>query len=474
MTPMRMDEAARAMNGRLSAPTNATVTGVSTDTRTLASGDLFFALRGPNFDGHAFVRQALAGGAIGAVAADDFDAGESIERLIRVDDPRAALGRLASAHRKQCNATVIAVTGSNGKTTTTQLIHHVLGGSLRGHAARKSFNNNIGVPLTLLSGAVDDDYIVVEVGTNAPGEIAALGRLVEPDIAVVLNAGECHLAMLGSREGVAAEKLSLLDCQAAGGRAIVNGDDDALQKQLQQRNIQRLVRFGLERDADVRGEVVATDADGCRFRVNDCDAYALRVPGRHNVYNALAAVAVADAMGIDPTVIADRLRRFALPDMRLQHEACGGVDLLFDGYNANPQSMVAAFDVIAQRPCRGRRVLILGDMFELGEASHALHRRVGESISRAKADLLIAVGESARTLADAAGHRIPTHCFPTTDVTAAAAPLLLHDGDLVLIKGSRGMHLETVRDAIRRRYAGAAPARATAATGKASACSTTS
>jgi UDP-N-acetylmuramoyl-tripeptide--D-alanyl-D-alanine ligase len=460
VTPLTLDEVVRAIHGRVLAPLKVgRVTGVSTDSRTIRPGDVFFAVKGPNFDGHDFAAAALDRGAVAAVV--EFGAerreglGADAGGLIRVRDTTAALGTLAAYYRKQLAATVIAVTGSNGKTTVKLMIDHVLAGSHHGRSAPRSFNNQIGVPLTLLSAEASDDYLVVEIGTNAPGEVAALGQLVEPNVAVVTNVSEAHLEGLGTLEGVVAEKLSLLKHLRPGGRAILNADCKELRAALPSERRYALTTFGHAPEADVRVTSLALDDDAVRFEVNDRFEYRLQVPGRHNVSNALAAIAVARRVGLEHAEIAPRLATFSLPPMRLESHRLGPLEVLFDGYNANPASMAAALEVLRGRTCRGRKVAVLGDMAELGRSAERLHRRLGEQVAGGGATVLAAVGRWAGAVAEAAAETIERHTFDTTEAALEALPGLLRPGDLVLIKGSRTMRLERVVDALRARFGGA-------------------
>lgn len=468
MKTLTLEETVRAMRGRITAqPNAATVGGVSTDSRTVERGDLFFALRGPNFDGHTFVTDVLKRGAAGAVVAADAANTNKLTRqtsgLIWVDDPRLALGRLATYHRRHVAATVVGVTGSNGKTTVKRMLDHVLSGSRRGIASPKSFNNDVGVPLTLLSADGACDYVIVEIGTNAPGEIRTLGRIAEPNFAVITNAGESHLEKLGSVDGVAEEKASLLSCVKSGGQAAVNADDAALMRHLSRDPAVRLTRFGTSQFADLRASDVELGPASSSFVINERFAFNLPVPGRHNVMNALATIAAARGMGLAHEEIAERLQTFRLPAMRLEAEDVGGVELVFDAYNANPQSMAAALDVFARNEHRGRRVLVLGDMNELGAASEALHRKLGEALVAVHADVLIVVGQWAHAVVSAAPRSFETHVFTDNEAAARSVATLIAPGDLVLMKASRGLQFERLRDALRTAFAKPRPAEAGAA-----------
>lgn len=478
MKALTAEEVVRAVQGRCLLPIHAgSVTGVSTDSRTLRAGDVFFALKGPTFDGRDFVRGALERGAVAAVVAFGAERSSGLSSdtpgLIWVRDTMAALARLAAYYRKQLSATVIAVTGSNGKTTVKLMVDHVLSGSYSGRAAPKSFNNQVGVPLTLLSAEAGDRYLVVEIGTNAPGEVAALGRLVEPNIAVVTNASEAHLEGLASVEGVAEEKLSLLNWLRPGGCAAVNIDCGVLRSFLPGGGRMTLTKFGSSPEADLRVTDVSPRDGAMVFEVNGRFAYRLAVPGRHNVSNALAAIAVARRMGLEHDQIASRLATFALPPMRLETHRLGRVEVVFDGYNANPASMSAALEVLAERDWDGRKVLVLGDMNELGAAAERLHRDLGRRLSRSGASVLVAVGQWAETLVRAVPKSLERYTFATTEAAADRLARLLAPGDLVLIKGSRALRLERLVDAVRARFGGPAAGGASDGEPRGLPCSTT-
>lgn len=507
MKPLTFEEVVSALEGVPDRPVPpGSIRRVTTDSRTVESGDLFVAIRGDRFDGHDFVGRAFAAGAAAAVVRDDFDApvvGEAHGAeflspgalLIRVPDPVAAMGRLARFYRRSVigpSATVVAVTGSNGKTTTKAMIDHLLSGRRHGRSSIRSFNNAIGVPLTLLSAEPSDVYVICEVGTNAPGEIAALAHLIEPDVAVVTGVSAAHLEGLGTVEKVAEEKLSLLRHLRPDGCAIVNGDQELLRRVLDRdphlRRIRR-VTFGAWSEADLRLTEVqpipgsgraddrpeahpTTDAHpvddarpardghaangwcpGMAFRVNNRFAYRLGVPGRHNVMNALAAIAVARRFNMDHAEIAERLATFTLPDMRLQFERAGTLTLINDAYNANPASVAAAVDVLTQIAASGRRVLIVGDMRELGDASESLHREVAERIGTSPIDMVVAVGEYAkmvaRTIRIASRGRAEVHAHGSTATARRRLAGYLKPDDTVLIKGSRALGMEVLVKRIR-------------------------
>jgi UDP-N-acetylmuramoyl-tripeptide--D-alanyl-D-alanine ligase len=425
------------------------VTGVSTDSRRIKEGDLFFALRGPNFDGHAFAAEVLAKGATAIVAEKgaELAAGVDIKRVLLVEDTVTALGKLAGYYRGTLSGTVIAVTGSNGKTTTKELIYHILSKRYRGGRSVKSFNNHIGVPLTLLSCEADDEFLVAEVGTNHPGEIDQLGGIVRPDVAVIVNAGESHLEGFGSVDRVAAEKASLAKHVKSGGAVVVNGDRELLSKLVGESSAPA-IRFGFSEANDMRITSLESDAAGVRFEVNGKFWFELPVLGRHNALNGLAAIVVARRMGFEMEEIGEAMKDFTLPGMRLELTKVGDVTILNDAYNANPASMGAALEVLRDYPAMGRRVFCCGQMFELGQRTREYHLELARKIGEAGVDVMVAVGEYAEAMvkeAKSAGMKAKqTYAFSTSEAAGEAIGKIVRGGDLVLVKGSRMTAMEKI------------------------------
>lgn len=449
MRPLTLMEMSAAMGGRIVGDVSIPgVTNVCTDSRAVAPGALFFALKGENHDGHAFVNEVLDAGATAAVVTEitAVDAKHHVcGRLIHVPDTLAALGRLAAWYRRQFAAQVIAVVGSNGKTTTKDMIAAVLGTKRRGRAAKASFNNAVGVPLTLLSVEPADEFVVVEIGTNHPGEIVALGRIAQPDMAVITSIGEEHLEFFGDVESVAAEEFSILTCLR--GRAFVVVSKQAAHFAAEEATSPYTkLTYGLEPDADLRASDITAAADGQRFKVNNRTEYLLPVLGRHNVVNALAAVAVGSRFRMSPEEIAAGLKNVHLPPMRMQRTEVGGVTVINDAYNANPSSMAVAMEVLDQLNEPRRKVLILGDMRELGDRSRGCHQELGRQAGRSTAQLIIAVGANSRAVADAAVSIASTtkriYSYPTVELAAEKLPDLIQPGDVVLLKASRAIRLE--------------------------------
>ncbi len=466
MIKLVLNEIIEAVGGacRGEAPT-ISVSGVTIDSRKVASGELFFAIPGPRFDGHDFVAPALADGAIAAiVATKGYDralgrlpadmADDARNRLIEVPDTVEALGRLASFHRRQLSADVIAVVGSNGKTTTKAMIDHVLSARLKGRCSPKSFNNAIGVPLTLLAAQSSDEYLVVEIGTNAPGEIAALGRLAEPNMAVITCIAEEHLEGLGDIEGVATEETSILRTLRNGGFAAVNIDAPEVRERLPDAKA-TICTFGRNPDADVHLTEVRYEPPWTHFTVNGRFDYRLSVVGAHNAINATAAIVVARRLGFEHEEIAARLESFAALPMRNEIVDLGPVIVINDAYNANPHSAVAALDVLQSVAAR-RRIAVFGEMRELGPRAAELHRRIAERLPRYDIDRVVLIGPAAEMMHDALIEQgVPSMCVRRCETVEEGGDYLageLRDGDVVLLKGSRAVGLERLIEPMRRRF----------------------
>jgi UDP-N-acetylmuramoyl-tripeptide--D-alanyl-D-alanine ligase len=436
--------------------------GASIDTRTLRAGQVFVALRGERVDGHDFLDAAAERGASLAV----IDSPETVGDLTRlhgrmgvlvVPDAAAALLRLGAAARAAMGVTrVVSIGGSNGKTTTTRLAQAVLSAGLRGTASPKSFNNALGVPLTLLNAMPGDAFVVAEVGTNAPGEIASLARVVRPDVAVVTSIGREHLEGLGSLEGVAREEAAILADLAPGGVAILNADAPHLIEMartiLAGRKDASVVTFGTGEAADLRITLTQHTSDGLRITINKRETYAAPLVGRHNAGNIAAAVGIGKRFGLDAGTINAGLANTQPPEHRLQRHTIGGVFILDDAYNANPESMRAAIEAFAEIAHGAtRRVAVLGDMLELGPDSPMLHREIGGHVAdRGAADVALLVGPLSAETARAIGTgRISVrHFADNSPETIDTIARFLRPGDAVLLKGSRRMALERVVTAL--------------------------
>jgi len=430
-----------------------TFDGVSTDTRTLAPGQLFVPLVGERFDGHAHLAAAEAAGAAGSLWQASRPLPQTKLPLLLVDDTLAALQRLAAAYAATLRARVVGITGSNGKTTTKDLIASVLATGYRVAKTEGNLNNHIGLPLTLLRTPADAEVLVLEMGMSGRGEISLLTRLVRPDVAVITNVGESHLKQLGSRRNIARAKLEIAEGLKSGGTLVYNGDEPLLAEELAASLLPedaRGVTFGQGAGCGVRLASFELAPDGCRFRTADDPGfvYELPVPGRHNALNALAAVAVGRLFGLAAAQIAEGLRSAKLTGMRIEKTAArNGALVLNDAYNASPTSVRAAIELVGGLKPAGRRVLVLGDMLELGPDEAAFHADIGRLVSPDKADMLLAYGPlSAHTVREAEKALPPGCALHFHDKKALIAELLarLRPDDLVLVKASRGMKLEEV------------------------------
>ena len=458
MKPLTLIEIRQAVGGRALTPVpteERPVSLVSTDSRQIARGALFVALRGENFDGHQYLAQVAASGAVAAIV--EHAPPEPIPglHLIGVADSRQALGRLASTARKTLRGKVIAVAGSNGKTGTKHLIHAALSPKLRGSISPKSFNNDIGVPLTLLPAEPSQDYLVVEMGTNHRGEIRTLTKMASPDISVITNCGIEHLAGLGDLAGVRIENASITEGMNEKALLVVNGDDQELAAATSSFRGRRIT-FGANPSNDLFATDVECNLDGVRFRLNKSRLIiAIPLLGRHTAVNALAAIAIARRLGVAEEAVVAGLAKASGPEMRLERTEAGGVTIINDAYNANPNSMRAALETLAAIKPLTRRVAVLGDMLELGESSEQYHREIGELAGSCGLGLLACVGENAQQIASAAG--MSADCvmrYPDAQAAADDVPKWLSDGDLVLLKGSRGIRLELIAKAIAQRTSG--------------------
>ena len=428
---------------------NQELTGISTDTRTLTPGDLFFAIQGERHDAHDFLPNAARLGA-GAAVVHRKGAAQSVPDLplVMVHDTTRALGDLAHWHRKQYPATVIAISGSNGKSTTKDMLFHILDGVLPTARSIQSYNNAIGVPLTLFQIRPTHVFAVVEMGTNSPGEIARLCEIADPVVGLLTNVSGTHLERLGSEEGVAREKSVLLRHTAWREGAFYNADD-YWSREIAKKTKGTLSSFGIDNRAELRAFKPHSYASGISFKVrNGGPRIHIPIAGRYNAMNALAAIAVARKQGIDWTTICERLATFKLPSMRMELSTHSGVTIVNDAYNSNPVSLEAAAKTLHDMQCRGRRILVVADMLELGERSVEAHRSLGEIIAAFEFDYLLGIGPNTSELLSSAAERGMSEdellLAGSKQELAQALLDLLEPGDVVLFKGSRSMKLEEV------------------------------
>jgi UDP-N-acetylmuramoyl-tripeptide--D-alanyl-D-alanine ligase len=437
------------------------ITGVSTDTRTIKKGNCFFAISGENFDGHDYVREAFAKGAACAVVQRSVEnAGTSGEPVLKVRDTIQALGDLARAYRRMSAFKVVAITGSVGKTTTRQIVYHVLRQHFRVHQASKSFNNNIGLPLTLLAAEPQTEIVVAELGANHPGEIACLTRIALPDVALVTNAHPAHLEGFGDLATIIREKLSIAEGLSGGGVLIVNGDIEPLAATCRSKG-RPFRTFGRSAGVDYRAEHVVCDALRSTFTIASTQVR-LPLPGPGNVENALAAWAVCDQFGLTVDAFAKALETLSGVSMRAETLRIGSLTILNDCYNANPASMKNALAILhnlraGDAANRSRRlVFICGEMAELGPQTQALHAELGKAVAEAGVDLLVTVGTPPQTTAhvakETARHNLQTRSFDNTLSVCNHIQEFVAKDDIILIKGSRTARLERVVEELIKDY----------------------
>ena len=437
------------VTGDLSIP----VTGVSIDSRTLIVGDAFFAIVGHRLDGHAFLGEAAGRGAACVIVHALPDDVPSNVPTILVEDTTRALGRLAAWHRSKFPVPVVAITGSIGKTTAKELTAAVLATRFNVLKPASSFNNQWGLPLTLLRLGTEHQAAVVELGTNSRGEIAALAAIASPTVGVVTVVAPVHTEFLGSIEGVREEKAALVRALGADGVAVLNADDPRVASMARDCRA-RVVTYGLAPGATVRAAGEVTDGEtGLRFALEVGDRrvpVTLTLGGRHNVTNALAAAAVGVAVNLDLDDIARGLGEARAPARRGQWVVAGDVTILDDTYNASPTSVRAALEMLSARR-RGRRaVVVLGDMLELGAITDEAHREIGRAIAALPADEFVGVGRATALAVEAARTAGIPEAYHAKSYEDAVAHLVkrLAPGDVVLVKGSRGMRMERVVDAL--------------------------
>ena len=424
----------------------ATALGYSIDSRTIHPGELFFAVKGERFDGHDFVGQAMNAGAVGAVVRKDHSPGYPARSgLLAVDDTLVALQTLATAVRKLWGKVAIGITGSMGKTTTKEAIAHLLSVRHRVHRTKGNFNNHFGLPLGLLTLELEYDLSVIEMGMSHAGEIAALARIARPNEGVVTTVAPVHLEFFDSLAGIARAKYELIESLPAHGTAVLNADDEYV-SQFGRDFKGKVILFGLKATADVRAEnIQVIGPEGTRF---DLICQGLRHPvhspllGQHNVYNVLAAAAVAMEHGVTASEIAAALPTLKAADKRGQVIQVDNVAVLYDCYNSSPKALMAAVDTLAAMPAQ-RRIVVAGEMLELGSTGEQLHRECGEYIAGKKLDFLLGVRGLAKPMVEAAtGAGMRAQFAATPEEAGNWLARETQDGDVVLLKASRGVKLE--------------------------------
>jgi len=419
--------------------------GYSIDSRTLNPGDLFIAIAGERFDGHNYVQAALEKGAVGAIVeAGKHVAGDS-PRLLQVEDSLKALQLLGAAARRLWGKPLLAVTGSAGKTTTKEILAHILSTRFRVMKSSGNLNNHIGLPLQLLKLEAEHDLGVVEMGMNHAGEIRALGELAHHDLAVVTAVAPVHLEFFGSLAEIARAKYEIIETLHPGGVAVLNADDDYV-CQFGRDFKGKVVRFGIKRSADVSAQKIKLNgAEGSTFELtvgSVGEPVTFPLVGEHNIYNALAAAAAAMERGISPSQAAAALSSVAPPDKRGQVLNLHGATIINDSYNSNPRALQAMIDTLASMKAE-RRILVVGEMLELGPTAEALHRECGKHAADKKIDMVIGVRGMARAVAEAAcGSGTQAQFVETPEQAGEWLARNLRQGDAVLLKASRGVKLE--------------------------------
>jgi UDP-N-acetylmuramoyl-tripeptide--D-alanyl-D-alanine ligase len=435
--------------------------GYSIDSRTVQPGELFFAVKGERLDGHDFVDQALSRGAIAAVVRKDQLARYSNRAgLLAVGDTLVALQTLATAVRKMWGKTAIGITGSMGKTTTKEAMAHLLAIKYRVHRTKGNFNNHFGLPLGLLNLEPEYDLAVVEMGMSHPGEISALARIALPNQAVITNVAAVHLESFDSIAGIARAKYELIEALPHGGTAVLNADDEYV-RQFGRDFKGKVVLFGLKPtacvSADVRAEnIEVLGLEGTRFDLVSREVgQPVQSPllGTHNVYNVLAAAAIALEHGITPSEIAGALPSLQPADKRGQVVQLGNITVLYDCYNSSPKALMAAVDTLASMPAR-RRIVVAGEMLELGASGEQLHRECGRYIAGRKLDFLLGVRGLARPMVEAAREAgMKAEFVATPEEAGEWLSRESREGDVVLLKASRGVKLEKAMETWRQKIA---------------------
>ncbi len=447
-----------ACDGHITSGTADTeASGISTDTRDLRPEQAFIALVGDNHDAHNFLPHALKIGAPILVVEEGREPRDVPRNttVIAVTDTTAALMDLAAWHRTRLEGTVIGVTGSCGKSTVKTMLGSILSHAGQCSVAQKSFNNRIGVSLTLLGSRIQDDFVVLELGTNHPGEIDELAGIAQPHAGLITCIGKCHLEGLGDREGVREAKAELIPHVDSDGMLALNADDEMCAS-LAGRYSGEIRTFGLHPGADYQPLIMETKSDGTQeeFLLMDRDFH-IPLPGRYNVLNAAAAISLARWAGASFPDCRKGLSSVSLPGMRFEKNNIAGTDYILDCYNSNPTATRAVIDTYIRIPVDGRRIVVFGDMLELGDAAPHLHREMGMLMALAHVDVLVAVGEYAQHVVDGwkelASPDQRAMRIPSVDKAWLFVWKLSQPGDTVLLKGSRQIELERITDAIAER-----------------------
>ena len=452
MEKLMLSEIIQAVRGSYGYPADVEVKDISTDTRTITEGSLFIALKGANFDGHDFAAQAMEAGAVAVVTERPVDGA----RCLIVYSTSQALLDAASYYRSRFDIPLVGITGSVGKTTTKEMIWSVMSKSFKTLKTEANHNNEVGMPKTLLELDSTHQAAVIEMGMNHKGEISRMSTSCKPTVCVITNIGVSHIENLGSQEGILKAKMEILDGASADAPLILSRDDRILSK-VQVYGDRKIWYYSVsKKDSDVYASDIAADSKGISFTIHYArEKLPARINclGEHNVKNALAAFCVGAALGMDNADIIAGLADFRPEGMRQNIIEENGVTYILDCYNAAPDSMKASLSVLGQVSVRGRRIAVLGDMLELGKGSTRYHRTVGEYVKNSKTDILLCFGKNSNYYIEGACDkgfdRANTAHFDSREELAEHLKGILKEGDAVLFKGSRGMKLEEVYEAIK-------------------------
>lgn len=451
----------RATNGRIVVNQSDTklFKGVSTDTRTIQPGNLYIPLDiGARYDGHQFVREAFAKGAVAALWQLDRPDAPTDVPLIYVEDTLGSLQELARAYRQELSVRIIGITGSNGKTTTKDMVAAILATTYKIHKTKGNLNNHIGLPLTLLQLSEETEVAVIEMGMSGRGEIEFLSKLCAPDIVIISNIGESHLLQLGTRAEIAKAKLEILAGLRENGLFIYNGDEPLIERflsEMEQPVTMLRYRFGTMDNNDLYPIGILNNQEGSFFQINTEQSPSFYIPvlGQHNVINALSAIAAGKFMGVSDKDLVKGLNSMQLTSMRIERvPAASKAMILNDAYNASPTSMRAAIQLLAEMKGYVRKFVVLGDMLELGSEERAYHESIGNELQPAYIDFIYTYGEMAQYIAEAARGRFKADqvkCFVDKAEMINHLHKIVCEGDLILVKGSRSMKLEEVVNALK-------------------------
>lgn len=437
-------EIAAFCGGKLCGDGNTEVTAFYTDSRKTEPGAMFVPIRGENTDAHRFIPQVFAAGAAAVFSEETLES--SAGNVVYVENTIAALQAVAAAHRARFAIPVIGITGSVGKTTTKEMVALAVSAGRRVMKTAGNANSQIGLPLTVLRLAPEDEAAIVEMGVSMPGEMARIARVAKPNLALVTNIGVSHIEYMKTRENILAEKMHIADYIPQGGTVLVNGDDDLLST-LQSDENRRILRFGMQEGCDYRAVDLKTDAKGTHFVcVHGAQAFPMYVPaaGEHNVRNALAALAVAEMLGVPAAAAIQAIQGYTPPAMRQQIFEANGITLIDDTYNASPDSTKAALKLLTQLETRGKRYAVLADMLELGDYAAQSHFEVGAAARALSVDFLVCIGSLAKNMIDGFDNASQSKWFETNEAAIQFLKAELKAGDCVLCKGSRGMAVDEI------------------------------